>query len=319
MWIRQKTDAASPSRHHGPDEHRLRAWVDALARPRHFWAEARENRRVGERVAGELARLGLDVTFQGPYRNVVALPPRRAQAPLVMIAAHYDSVPGCPGADDNASGLAVMLECARALAGARAGGVAPECWLGGTTRRLSDLRPDRSRDASRSVGFVAFNAEEDGMLGSRDFVATGLRQLRLSVAAVHVLDMCGFRASGPGTQRSPLPFPVPGLSRGTFIAVLGQGASNTLADAAASAPLASPHRVALKTFRGAHGVVPDLARSDHAPFWNAELPALLWTDTGNFRNPHYHRASDTPETLDYVFMNAVRNLVCHVVMNGGSR
>lgn len=266
---------------------RLRALVESLARPRHFWAEAHANRRIGEQLAEAFARLGLDVVLQGPYRNVVALPKRR-RSPIVLLGAHYDSVPGSPGADDNASGVAVLLECARALAAACPG--AP-------------------------VGFVAFNAEEDGLLGSRDFVARGLGELHLEVAAVHVLEMCGFRALAEGSQASPLPFRLPGLSRGTFIAVLGQGASNALARAALDGEGAL-HRVAASSVRGMHRVLPDLARSDHAPFWDAGVPAVLWTDTGNFRNPHYHRASDTPDTLDYVFMNRVRALVCRVVEEG---
>ena len=245
------------------------------------------NRAVGDEIAEELARLGYDVTLAGRYRNVVALPRRRAAGPLTLLCAHYDSVPDCPGADDNASGVAVLLACARTLAAA---------W------------------PAPAVGFVAFNAEEDGLLGSRDFVAHGLAALHLAVGGVHVLEMCGFRARGDGTQRSPLPFSLPGLSRGTFIAVVGQGASNRAANAAIGARLpASPHRVAVSTWPGLHRTLPDLARSDHAPFWDVSVPAVLWTDTGNFRNPHYHRASDTPDTLDYAFMNGVREMVSHAL------
>jgi hypothetical protein len=62
-----------------------------------------------------------------------------------------------------------------------------------------------------------------------------------------------------------------------------------------------------------------MGRSDHLPFWNAGLPAVLWTDTGNFRNPHYHRASDTPATLDYAYMRDVAELVCDVVATNDTR
>ena len=68
--------------------------------------------------------------------------------------------------------------------------------------------------------------------------------------------------------------------------------------------------VAAKTWGPLHRVFPDLTRSDHFPFWNAGLPAVLWTDTGNFRNPNYHRATDTPDTLDYGFMREVAELIC---------
>jgi hypothetical protein len=287
MWIRQSPEAERATTPSHLDEHRLRAWVEKLARPRHFWAEASVNRAVGDEIAAALASFGWDVALQGPYRNVVALPKRRGAGPLTLLGAHYDSVPSCPGADDNASGVAILLECARAL---------------GT------MRP------APNVGFVAFNAEEDGLLGSRNLVDVGLAALRVEVATMHVLEMCGFRARGEATQRSPLPFALPGMSRGTFIAVVGQGASNAVAKAAALAQHpASPHRVAVSTWPGLHRALPDLARSDHAPFWDTAVPAVLWTDTGNFRNPHYHRASDTPATLDYGFMNGVRELVLHAL------
>lgn len=282
MLLRQRAAVTTP-RVPSRAEERLRVWVERLARPRHFWAEARENRAIGDMIARELAALGLDVEIQGPYRNVVARPKVQGRGPITLLGAHYDSVPACPGADDNASGIAVLLECAR------------------TWSRL-EPRP--------AVGFVAFNAEEDGLLGSRDFVENGLRQLHVDVNAAHVLEMCGFRASGPGSQQSPLPITLPGLANGTFIAVLGQARSNRAARAA-TASRAAPglHCVAVETWPWSQRMLPDLARSDHQPFWAAGLPCVLWTDTGNFRNPNYHRSTDTPDTLDYAFMADVSELV----------
>jgi hypothetical protein len=63
----------------------------------------------------------------------------------------------------------------------------------------------------------------------------------------------------------------------------------------------------------------DITRSDHFPFWQAGLRAVLWTDTANFRNPHYHRPSDLPETLDYEFMARVTELLIEVLKTGPSR
>src|SRR5262249_6117389 len=155
-------------------EARLRAWVERLAVPRHFFANARANAWVRDVLADAFERCGLEVRLQGRYRNVVALPRGARAEPLTLIAAHYDSVPDCPGADDNASGLAVMLECALSLA--------------------------RELHARRPLGFIAFNAEEDGLLGSRDFVANGLGALGVRVRTAHVLEMVGFRASSRDTQ-----------------------------------------------------------------------------------------------------------------------
>src|SRR5262249_3386801 len=99
-----------------------------------------------------------------------------------------------------------------------------------------------------------------------------------------------------------------------FIGVIANGRSNAMADSALSS-LAAPglRLLAAKTWGPLHRLLPDLTRSDHFPFWNADVPAVLWTDTANFRNPHYHRATDTPDTLDYRFMQQVAELLCSVV------
>ncbi len=288
MWIRQQKATAVAR---GPGrpfcERELESWVQALAHPRHFWAERSENQRIGDVIAEELGRIGFRVEAKGRYRNIVALP-REESRPCTLVCAHYDSVPGSPGADDNASGVAVMLACARHVAA--------------------------SRVAYAHVGFVAFNAEEDGLLGSREFVTYGLPELRMTVEMVHVLEMCGYRAFHKGSQLGPLPPRLLGIDAGTFIAMIGRGASNRTVRKALGAELASTvHRVGLETTELASRALPDLSRSDHAPFWSANIPAVLWTDTGNFRNPNYHRASDTPETLDYRFMADVTKLVCRLL------
>jgi len=65
----------------------------------------------------------------------------------------------------------------------------------------------------------------------------------------------------------------------------------------------------LKVFFGLEKKFSDLRRSDHAPFWDQKIAALMWTDTSEFRNPHYHQPSDTPETLDYEFLQKVTQLL----------
>jgi hypothetical protein len=267
-------------------EARLRRWVERLAFPRHVLADARANRRAGDELAGALADLGYVVRLQGRFRNVVALPRGAAGRPLTLVAAHYDSVPGSPGADDNASGLAAMLECARALAGA---------------------------GAAAAVGFVAFNAEEDGLLGSREFVAEGLRELPGPLRVAHVLEMVGFRGPPGHEQRLPLPWVPRGLRSPDFIGLLARGPSNECVDRAVARARPGGLRVAAaKTWGPLERLLPDLTRSDHFAFWSAGAPATLWTDLGNFRNPHYHRPSDTPDTLDYAFLREVTALLTAV-------
>jgi Zn-dependent M28 family amino/carboxypeptidase len=144
--------------------------VVALAKPRHMFRQRAENRRAAQHVAGALEERGYAVEIEGELGNVVATPRGTLGSPLILVGAHYDSVPGTPGADDNASGIAAMLACARALA------------------RLEPAPP---------VGFVAWNGEEDGLLGSVEFVARRRSPGGAPIAAVHVLRPC----SGP-TRRS---------------------------------------------------------------------------------------------------------------------
>lgn len=272
-------------------ESRLRQWVERLAIPRHRIAHAHNNRRVANEIATELDRLGYHVHIQGVFRNIVALPKQLTSDPLTFVGAHFDSVPHSPGADDNASGLAVLLECARSIA---------------------TIRP------TPAVGFLAFNAEEDGMLGSRDFVANGLPELRsrgLVVRLVHVLEMVGFRSFDTRPQRLPLPWVPARLRSPDFVGLLTNGASRAVVDQTMRCTTSPGLRVlTAKTWGAIHKVLPDLARSDHLAFWEGGIPASLWTDTANFRNPNYHLVSDTPDTLDYRFMDEIAALLESLVL-----
>jgi Zn-dependent M28 family amino/carboxypeptidase len=259
-----------------------------LAKPRHMFRQRVENRRAAQYVAGALEESGYDVELEGELRNVVATPRDAKGSPLILVGAHYDSVPGTPGADDNASGIASMLACARVLA------------------RFEPALP---------VGFVAWNGEEDGLLGSVEFVARRRTLDGPPVAAVHVLEMVGYASREPGSQRMPVP--IPGAPEvGDFIGLLTNQRSNHLVELAAKQAEAMVPElpvVGLKVYLGLEGWLPVLHRSDHSPFWKAKVPAMLWTDTAEFRNPNYHRPTDTPETLDYSFMRRVTQLVIATV------
>src|SRR5262245_20035601 len=104
MWLREravKNQSAPVLRGDRPDEQRLREWVEHLAVPRHIFANARNNAWVRDELALAFNRSGLSVQIQGRYQNVVALPRCANGRAVTFIAAHYDSVPDCPGADDN--------------------------------------------------------------------------------------------------------------------------------------------------------------------------------------------------------------------------
>jgi Zn-dependent M28 family amino/carboxypeptidase len=262
---------------------RLFAYVDMLAFPRHYVAERRANVRARDLLVTLLTSFGYAPVLQGAYDNIVVTSGDVQEGGTLLLGAHYDSVPGTPGADDNGSAVAVCLECARLLAEVPA---APTM-------------------------IVFFNREEDGLLGSRDFVAD-LGGTAKAIAEAHIFEMVGYCNRAPKSQR--MPAGIPGFiapTVGDFLALVANRRSNTIGEAllklAASYVPTFPV-LALKMYLGIERFFKDLHRSDHAPFWEAGIPALMWTDTSEFRNPHYHRATDTPDTLDYDFVARVARL-----------
>jgi Zn-dependent M28 family amino/carboxypeptidase len=209
---------------------------------------------------------------------------------MLLVGAHYDSVSTTPGADDNASAVAAMLGCAKICS---------------------------EMPSPPAIGFVAFNREEDGLAGSRDFVRQYLPAAGFTVSSAHILEMVGYASHQPGSQRLPekLPIRVPDI--GNFLALLANRDSGREADAVLSTArsyLPDFPVLSLKVSLGLERIFPVLARSDHAPFWDARIPATMWTDTSEFRNPNYHMPSDTPDTLDYTFLaNVTKLLSAHVI------
>jgi len=279
LEVHEVPEGAASLADHAELEQRLRAHVYRIARPRHRRAQAAENRAVAEYVARQLESMGFKVEWQGRFANLVALPVHPKGQPT-LVAAHYDSVPFSPGADDNASAVAVLLEVARAAASQQA-----------------------------NVGFVAFNAEEEGLVGSSDFV----RESAIAPTVVHVLEMVGYTDRRRGGQRKPFYLPIRMPDVGDFLGVIANAKSRPHLERVEAAARTSPFGPRLLTLRTRFGVerlLFDLLRSDHVPFWKRGTPALMWTDTANFRNPNYHRGTDTPDTLDYEFMTRVCLLLC---------
>ena len=264
---------------------RLEADVRALAVPRHAMAEPEANRAAAGWIERQLQSIGWQVTRQGECGNLIALPAHFPAGPGLLAADHYDSAPRSPGAADIASALAPLLACARLLA---------------------------VRDRPVSAVLVVFNREEDCQLGSDDFVKDFLPHSELQVAEAHVLEMVGYCRREAGSQRRPPGLPVRVPDRGDFLGLVGNRRSAGLVDAIMEmAPFHAPGLsiAGLKVYLGLERYLPHLRRSDHAPFWEARIPAVMWTDTADFRNPHYHQPSDTPETLDYAFLSQVTRLL----------
>lgn len=214
------------------------------------------------------------------YANVIAAIGPRA-APRLIVGAHYDAAGPYPGADDNASGVAGVLELARRLAG-----------------ETLTLRVD----------LVAFCLEEPphfglATMGSHAY-AQRLRREGVQVRAMLSLEMIGYFADADGSQQYPhAAFKLLYPSRGNFIAVVGRWQETALVRRIARAMRnASP--LPVEAFNGPAST-PGLALSDHASFWAAGYKAAMVTDTAFLRNPHYHTAQDTPATLDYTRMAQV--------------
>lgn len=254
--------------------------VKRLSFPRVYGTAA--NAKAEKTVADEFLRMFGVCDRVGNARNVCFGWPAEAR---ILIGAHFDSVPNTPGADDNASAVAVMLAVAKALG--------------------------RRKD----VMYVAFNGEECDLAGSREFVIEMGSELKV-LEQVHVLEMVGYRDHRPNSQRNPLPMiPVP--TTGDFLAVVANKSSliDRIIEAGGSVSvpvvgLAIPPGLPLDAIRQ---LSPHLLRSDHAPFWQRDIPAVMWTDTSEFRNPNYHQPTDTPTSLDYEFMAEVGKLLVTVV------
>jgi Zn-dependent M28 family amino/carboxypeptidase len=262
-------------------ESRIRTDLEALLGPRDPYTNIRALNAAADYVAGEFRKAGLGVaeeTFQAEgrvFRNIVGTHAGTlAPQEQVLVVAHYDTKPGTPGADDNASAVAAMLELARLLA--------------------------RGRFA-RTLQFVGFTLEEYGYQGSRRFARQARREGR-QIVGVLDLEMVGFTS-----PRQRLPHGVRGRRTGDFIGLVGNRRSRTLLEAFVTSSRRAVPALPVETLEvkwNGH-LLPIVRLSDHAPFWDAGFPAVMITDTAFLRNPHYHQPSDTLDTLDFPFLTQV--------------
>ncbi|MBE9063486.1 M28 family peptidase [cf. Phormidesmis sp. LEGE 11477] len=273
---------------------KLTSHLEALSGPRDPYLGAGTHRLSQHYIRAELGQWG-DVSsqaldFQRPARQglnssgahhanwQVLIPGSHARLSPFLVGAHYDTVPGSSGADDNASGVAVLLVLAELLA---------------------------KYQPRRSVQLVAFDLEEYGLVGSTT-CAWQWRTQNQPIYLMLSLEMLGYFSDEPHSQRYPLDV----LSRiypdtGSFIALVGntktvlkmRSLKRHLKQAGAPCewlPVINQGKQ-----------IPDTRRSDHAPFWDAGYPAVMVTDTAHLRNPHYHQASDRIETLNIETMAKV--------------
>ena len=230
-------------------------------------------------------------------KNVIGtLQGKKTPAKVVILSAHYDSTDNtCPGADDNATGVAAVLESARVLA-----------------RQKHD----------RTLVIACWDEEESNIMGSRAYAKATIRD-KQQIILMYAYEMIGYATTKPGSQQVPhglemvFPKQIARLkergSPGDFIALVYDDNPDPRAAAAAFERAAST--IGLPTMSlpvpdklKNHSSMNQLRRSDHASFWEQQMPGIMLTDTAHFRNTHYHckhGRSDTIDRLDSEFATKV--------------
>ncbi len=284
-----------------PDQRALRRGLErhVVALARDIGVRSDETYANVERAAAYvedvLTGLGYHVVSQEfraggrTYRNLEAtLPGRERPQEVVVLGAHYDTAEDAPGADDNASGVAAVLELARLFAHA------PQ---------------------ARTVRFVFFPNEEPpsfatGDMGSRHY-ARAARARRDQIVAMLSIESIGYYDTEEGSQRYPFPLSLAYPDVGDFIGFVSNLKSRPLLHRAIAAFRA--HSAVPTQGAAAPGWVPGVWWSDHWSFWREDYPAIMISDTAPYRNPFYHTPQDTPDKLDYDRTARVVDGVAHVV------
>lgn len=266
---------------------RLFTHIKALDKQRYTDAERAQTRQYISQV---LKTNGWSPVLQSFDNGVNVIAKRSGTDPnagTILVGAHYDTVKGSPGADDNGSGVATVLEVARLLGKIK---------------------------TPRSLQVAFFDGEELGLKGS---IAFNTNKANLTdIKGAIILDMIGYACYKPGCQQYPEGLPIaPPTNKGNFLTVAGDLEHLPLIDAFDLKKFSGkPDVVKLSIpFKGL--AIPDLLRSDHAPFWYQGIGAVIVTDTGNFRTPHYHQPSDKIANLDRSFFVGSANIVINVTAN----
>jgi len=220
------------------------------------------------------------------FTNIHALKKGKTDKRIV-VGAHYDIVAESPGADDNASAVATIIELAHLL------------------KETTKLNCD--------VELVFYDLEEEGLYGSR-YHAKKLKNQKVNVVCMLCMDLVGYYSDAEHSQT----YPVSGLSvlygtKGDFLAMIGKPEDAKLI-ADAQKAFRETTTLKIQTFSAPKGLDILLSRSDHAPFWQEGYPALFFTDTADFRSKHYHQKTDTWRTLDYDRLAQVPVGMYHVVL-----
>ncbi len=239
---------------------------------------------VREYIRSSLAQWGEvknhEFEYQGKtYQNLILNlnSATKSDLPPILIGAHYDAVPGTPGADDNATGVAVLLELAAIFS---------------------------TRAIAYPIRLVAFDLEEYGLLGSTAY-ARHLKENKQKLRLMLSLEMLGYCNHAANSQTYPNLLKPFYPDCGNFIALVGNLiALRDLILLRRQIKLqGTPCQMLPDPSSGK--LIPITGFSDHRPFWQQQYRAIMVTDTAMLRNPHYHKSSDTIETLDLDFLTNV--------------
>ena len=275
------------------DEARLKEDVAFIAAPRlpksPHWQE------VQDLCARRFAQYGFEVELHkyATGVNVIGTRVGRAQPDeQVIVSAHYDHIANCPGADDNATGVAAVLETARVLEGAA---------------------------LSRTLILACWDEEEAGLIGALAYAARA-KESGDKIVAMSSLEMIGYKDDAANTQKVPAGFDVlfpqqyaavaANAFRADFVSLVALDSAAPLADAFVrrSKEVGPPTSlITLTPEMAGSPLLSDLSRSDHAAFWLQGFPALLVTDSSNFRYAQYHcrNGDDVPGLLNFDFLAGI--------------
>jgi hypothetical protein len=260
----------------------LKTHIAVIAAREHNVAHHGELEKVARAIEATLASLGYTIGRQEfpadgkMVRNIdVSIEPAdgRSDPEVIVVGAHYDSAPGTPGANDNASGTASVIELARLL---------------------------RDLKSNKRIRLVLFVNEEPpyfstDAMGSLRY-ARALAERKERVVAMYSLETIGCYSSAPGSQRYPAPFSLIFPDRGDFVAFVGLLGSRALLQRTIGS---FRSHTSFPTIGGvAPGFIPGIGWSDHWAFAQQGFQALMVTDTAPFRYPHYHLPTDTPDKVD---------------------
>ena len=271
-------------------EDRIRQHIRALEGIRHPIANPLGLEAAARYITGIFRQLGYDLSrhtfFEDgvEYENII---PSRKGARLpderVIVLAHYDSEEATPGADDNASAVAVMLELAMML----------QPFTFARTIQFIAVTLEESKHHSQGHSTIARGSSA---------LAAEARAREWNITGVIDLEMVAYAGDDvPQSAPSGMPFPLP--SMGNFIGVVGNARSAQMVELFVNVIQQEkiPLPVVPLVVPGNGEILPDTRRSDHAPFWDRGYQAIMITDTSNFRNPYYHQPGDTLETLNIPF------------------